>query len=337
MVAPFVDEDGDQVTPQRAVRLRHAGHRGRQPDQRFRHARRAGARDLRSRRRPRPSASIAGWSTRASARMRRPSRCGPSSCRSRSSAPARPASSSPAELHNTTRTLVSYGLDRIDPEKDIQLILIEAADRDPAGAAGAPVGCGDASCSRSSASTCARRRAWPRCCPTACGSPTGEIIPAELVVWAAGVKAPDFLKDLDGLETNRINQLVVRPTLQTTRDDEHLRASATAPPARGSARKARSVPPRAQAAHQQASHMVKQIERRLRRQAADAVALSRLRLAGLARRVLSTVGNLMGGLDRRQPVDRRLVRAHDVPVALQDARARAARLLEGGARYRWRE
>ena len=34
-----------------------------------------------------------------------------------------------AELHNTTRTLVSYGLDRIDPEKDMKLILIEAADR----------------------------------------------------------------------------------------------------------------------------------------------------------------------------------------------------------------
>src|SRR5438477_5900864 len=34
-----------------------------------------------------------------------------------------------AELHNTTRTLVSYGLDRIDPEKDMRLILIEAADR----------------------------------------------------------------------------------------------------------------------------------------------------------------------------------------------------------------
>ena len=57
----------------------------------------------------------------------------------------------------------------------------------------------------------------------ACGSPTDAFIPAELVVWAAGVKAPDFLKDLDGLETNRINQLVVRATLQTTRDDEHLR------------------------------------------------------------------------------------------------------------------
>src|SRR5436309_11474742 len=34
-----------------------------------------------------------------------------------------------AELHNTTRTLVSYGPDRIDPDKDIKLILIEAADR----------------------------------------------------------------------------------------------------------------------------------------------------------------------------------------------------------------
>ena len=46
----------------------------------------------------------------------------------------------------------------------------------------------------------------------------GRAIPAELVVWAAGVKMPDFLKDIAGLETNRLNQLVVGPTLQTTRD-----------------------------------------------------------------------------------------------------------------------
>src|SRR4029078_6967683 len=48
---------------------------------------------------------------------------------------------------------------------------------------------------------------------------SGEGIPAELGVWSAGVKAPDFLRDIGGLETNRINQLVVRATLQTTRDD----------------------------------------------------------------------------------------------------------------------
>ncbi|WP_163494858.1 FAD-dependent oxidoreductase, partial [Escherichia coli] len=43
----------------------------------------------------------------------------------------------------------------------------------------------------------------------------GEHITASLMVWAAGIKAPDFLKEIGGLETNRINQLVVKPTLQT--------------------------------------------------------------------------------------------------------------------------
>ena len=31
-------------------------------------------------------------------------------------------------------------------------------------------------------------------CRAACGTATGEIIPAELMVWAAGIKAPDFLQ-----------------------------------------------------------------------------------------------------------------------------------------------
>ena len=48
----------------------------------------------------------------------------------------------------------------------------------------------------------------------------GEYIKADLMVWAAGIKAPDFMKDIGGLETNRINQLVTEPTLQTTRDPE---------------------------------------------------------------------------------------------------------------------
>ncbi|WP_163594811.1 FAD-dependent oxidoreductase, partial [Klebsiella pneumoniae] len=78
----------------------------------------------------------------------------------------------------------------------------------------------------------------------------GGVIPSELVVWAAGVKAPPFLKDIGGLETTRSNQLVVRPTLQTTRDPDifaigdcaYLVEPGTDTP----------VPPRAQAAHQQA-------------------------------------------------------------------------------------
>src|SRR5262249_60075867 len=51
----------------------------------------------------------------------------------------------------------------------------------------------------------------------------GEFIPAELTVWAAGVKGPEVLAHLDGLEVNRANQLVTDATLATTRDrsEEH--------------------------------------------------------------------------------------------------------------------
>jgi len=47
----------------------------------------------------------------------------------------------------------------------------------------------------------------------------GQTIAADIIVWAAGVKAPDFLNNIAGLETNRNNQLVVKETLQSTRDD----------------------------------------------------------------------------------------------------------------------
>ncbi len=92
---------------------------------------------------------------------------------------------------------------------------------------------------------------------------SGELVPAERVVRAAGVKAADFLEGLSGLETNRINQLVVRPTLQTTRDDGIFAiGDCAAAPWLG--HEGVTVPPRAQAAHQQATHVTAQIERRLK-------------------------------------------------------------------------
>ena len=42
----------------------------------------------------------------------------------------------------------------------------------------------------------------------------GQSFPAALKVWAAGIKTPEFLHEIAGLETNRLNQLVVRPTLR---------------------------------------------------------------------------------------------------------------------------
>jgi NADH dehydrogenase len=198
-----------------------------------------------------------------------------------------------AELHNTTRTLVSYGLDRIDPDKDMRLIVIEAADRVlPALPNRLSVTAGKLLSNLNISVRTSARVA--EVLPGGVRLATGEVIPAELVVWAAGVKAPDFLRDIDGLETNRINQLVVRPTLQTSRDDDVFAlGDCAACPWLG--KDGAVVPPRAQAAHQQASHMVKQIRHRL-----DGKPLRPWRYRDFGSLVslgeYSTVGNLMGSL-----------------------------------------
>src|ERR1700720_535811 len=120
-----------------------------------------------------------------------------------------------------------------------------------------------------------------------------RLIPSELVVWAAGVKAPDVLAHLDGLEVNQINQLVVHQTLQTTRDPNiFAMGDCAACPRPG---EPTPVPPRAQAAHQQAAHMVRQIERRLRGEPLLPYSYRDFgSLVSLGKH--STVGNLMGFL-----------------------------------------
>jgi len=199
-----------------------------------------------------------------------------------------------AELHRTTRTLVSYGLDRIDPDKDIRLILLEASPR--------ILPALPERLARSATRLLERLGVQVRTSsrvqevlPDGVRLASGEIILAELVVWAAGVKAPEFLKDLDGLETNGINQLVVTPCLQTTRDVNVFAIGDCAAFPRVGAKPGTLVPPRAQAAHQQASHMVSQVERILQgrplrewryRDFGSLVSLGEY----------STVGNLMGSL-----------------------------------------
>lgn len=121
---------------------------------------------------------------------------------------------------------------------------------------------------------------------------------AELVVWAAGVKAPEFLCGLDSLEVNRINQLRVRPTLQTTLDD-HVFAIGDCAATPWLGREGELyVPPRAQAAHQQASHLVDGFARRM---AGKPLRPWRYRDFGslVSLGGHSTVGNLMGGLGGR--------------------------------------
>ncbi|WP_429292093.1 NAD(P)/FAD-dependent oxidoreductase [Paraburkholderia sp. CI3] len=85
----------------------------------------------------------------------------------------------------------------------------------------------------------------------------GSKQPADLMVWAAGVKASDFLGKLDGIESNRSNQIIVRPTLQA-QDDDALFAlgDCSTLTLAGSER---PLAPTAQVATQQAQHLAKHL------------------------------------------------------------------------------
>ncbi|UJF18051.1 NAD(P)/FAD-dependent oxidoreductase [Vibrio sp. SS-MA-C1-2] len=94
----------------------------------------------------------------------------------------------------------------------------------------------------------------------------GEKINAKIMVWAAGVKAPEFLKNIDGLETNRINQLVINGTLQTTMDQDIFAIGDCASFVQADNT---TVPPTGQAAHQMAMHCYKNICKKLNYQRLD--------------------------------------------------------------------
>ena len=197
-----------------------------------------------------------------------------------------------AELHKTTRELVAYGLDRIDPEKDIKLTVIEAAPRIlPA----LPERLSKASLAllrdlKVQVFTGERVTGVEADGVITAG---GRKIPAELTVWAAGIKAPGFLKDLDGLESSRINQLAVTELLVTTRDPDIFAIGDCAScPWPGHDR---PVPATAQAAHQQASHLDRMLPRRL---AGKPLKPWRYRDFGslVSLGEYSTVGSLMGAL-----------------------------------------
>jgi len=197
-----------------------------------------------------------------------------------------------AELHKSTRELVAYGLDRIEPDRDIHIHLIDAAPR--------ILPALPERLSRAAARLLEKLGVVlhvdakvAEVLPAGVRLADGQVIDAELVVWAAGVKAAEMLKDVGGLETNRINQLVVRPTLQTTRD-ENIFALGDCAACPWLGREA-LVPPRAQAAHQQASHMLRQIKHRF---AGRPLESFRYRDFGslVSLGEYSTVGNLMGRL-----------------------------------------
>jgi NADH dehydrogenase len=165
-----------------------------------------------------------------------------------------------AELHRTARGVVAFGMDRIDPDKDIEISLIEAADRIlpalPERISKAVVD----KLNELKVDVKTKSRVT-KVTNEGVELQSGETIPSELVVWAAGVKGPDVLAKLDGLEVSRSNQLVVKQTLETTVDPAIFAMGDCCYliPEGGD----KPIPPRAQAAHQEADHMLAQIAAKL--------------------------------------------------------------------------
>ncbi len=118
----------------------------------------------------------------------------------------------------------------------------------------------------------------------------GKLIPAELRVWAAGVKAPEFIGRL-GLMTNRTNQLIVDDQLRTEDDSIYALGDCCS----FTQENGRPVPPRAQAAHQMASHVFDVLMKRgTGKSAGPFLYRDRGSLVSLSQ--YSTVGSLMGNL-----------------------------------------
>ena len=201
-----------------------------------------------------------------------------------------------AELHRTTRAIISFGMDRVDPEKDLKVILIEAAPkilpalstRISTAAEKLLMDLGVEVLTSAKVEKIQANRVFLA---------NGVEIPAELIVWAAGVKAPDFLSGIGGLETNHVNQLLVLPTLQSTLDPRIFAMGdcAACPWPEANNGKGGIVPPRAQAAHQQASHLFSQIN-----QIIEGKTLKPYQYRDFGSLVslgeYSSVGSMMGGL-----------------------------------------
>ncbi|SDX04168.1 NADH dehydrogenase [Ruegeria halocynthiae] len=119
----------------------------------------------------------------------------------------------------------------------------------------------------------------------------GDMIPAELMIWAAGIKAPAILKDLNTFDIGSLGRLCTKPTLQTTKSDPVFAIGDCAEclwPEKGT-----SLPPRAQVASQQAEFMEAQLRRAIEGKPLEEFRyVDRGSLVAISK--YSAVGSLMG-------------------------------------------
>ena len=193
-----------------------------------------------------------------------------------------------AQLHEVTSVLATYGLKE---PNDVKLCIIDAA---PQLLPALPAKLALATQKQLEALGIELKlgRRVVEVTPKGIVAQDGDYIAADLKVWAAGIKAADWLKNLDGLETNQINQLVVDRTLKTSDDAVFAMGDCAACAWQGHKG---NVPPRAQAAHQQAATLSRSLINRLNNAPlVEFVYHDYGSLVSLGQ--YTTVGNLMGNL-----------------------------------------
>jgi NADH dehydrogenase len=197
-----------------------------------------------------------------------------------------------AELREASSAYVNYGFDQLDGQRDVRITILEGAPR-----VLAPL---PEKVSTAATDLLGKRgiRVVANCRvtriePDRVIDQEGNVYPASLCVWAAGIKAPDMLAAL-GLPTAKGGQVEV---------DAHLRVKgmpdlyalgdcAACVDGNGNA-----VPPRAQAAHQQADYLVTTFMRGTRGQAPQDRPYEYRDYGSLVSVGRSTsVGSLMGSL-----------------------------------------
>ena len=209
-----------------------------------------------------------------------------------------------AELHAAARLLSNYGFENINPEKDLKIVLVEAS---PRLLAQLPDRLGHAAERelRKLAIDVHTSEMVVEVTSSSLKMASGKVIEFSLAVWAAGVKAADFLKTLGGseansesstqpLQTNKLNQLLVNGNLQTSLDSSIYAfgdcAACQQPDGTW-------VPPRAQAAYQQAMYLARALPQLAEGKSVKPfIYTDQGSLVSLAE--YSSVGSLMGSLSR---------------------------------------
>jgi NADH dehydrogenase len=194
-----------------------------------------------------------------------------------------------AELRNTAQVFSAYGLHHLDPQRDIRITIIEAGPR-ILGPLPERIAAQTARLLSALNIEIITGDRVTEVKADAVVLSSGKELKADITVWAAGIRIPPVLGAM-GLPTNKLGQVIVKQSLQSEIDPDIFAFGdcASCPwPETG-----KTVPPRAQAAHQQATHLFKSLQRRLKGQELKPF---RFRdhgsLISLGR--FNAVGNLMG-------------------------------------------